>query len=70
MRQRLRTSGEISRGSTSSDAWRRTTFDVSGVDTTVLRGLLRACGAKALAVERTAAAAVTAAKERMVAVGK
>ena len=71
MRQRLRTSGEMSRGSTSSDAWRRTTFDVAGAETAVLRGLLWACGAKAVAVERTAAAAAAAvAKERMVAVGR
>ena len=71
MRQRLRTSGEMSRGSTSSDAWRRTTFDVAGAETAVLRGLLWACGAKAVAVERTAAAAAAAvAKERMVAVGQ
>ena len=41
-------------------------FDVTSAETSALRGLLRACGAKALAVERTAAAAATVAKERMV----
>ena len=41
-------------------------FDVTGAKMATLRGLLWACGTKALAVERTAAAAATVAKERMV----
>ena len=42
-------------------------FDVTGAETAALRELLWASGAKALAVEKTAAAAATVAKERMVA---
>ena len=63
-KERVRTSGVKSRGSTSSAAWFSTMFDVTGAETVALR--VWACGAKALAVERTAAAVATVAKERMV----
>ena len=62
------TSGVKSRGSSSSAAWFSTMFDVTGAEMATPRGLLWACGSKALAVERTAAAAATVAKERMVVV--
>ena len=65
-KERVRTSGVKSRGSTSSAAWFSTMFDVTGAETAALRELLWVCGAKALAVERTAAAVTTVAKERMV----
>ena len=45
-------------------------FDVTGAETAALRELLWASGAKALAVEKTAAAAATVAKERMVMVAE